>query len=84
MGWGDPHRGPTLYFSAYEGQGYDPDDNNYLDADDLPRPTRNGVFGGFSTPNAPTATQSLQRLDSTGHRLQRGTEPLHRRGTDQP
>ena len=47
---------PYVYFSAYEGQGYDPDDNNYLDADDaLTYPQ--GVFGGFSTPNAPTAIQ---------------------------
>jgi prepilin-type N-terminal cleavage/methylation domain-containing protein len=47
---------PLVYFSAYEGQGYDPDDNNYFDADDSPLYTT-GVFGGFSTPNAPTATR---------------------------
>ncbi len=48
---------PYAYFSAYEGQGYDPDDNNYLDADDVVNGYTNGVFGGFSTPNAPTAIQ---------------------------
>ncbi len=58
---------PFVYFSAYEGQGYDPDDNNYNynspagvyagvylgDPDDIPTyPT--GVFGAFVTSNAPT------------------------------
>jgi general secretion pathway protein G len=63
---------PFVYFSAYEGQGYDPDDNNYNyynavpaylgDPDDDPTFTVTpplGVFGGFSTPNAPTAFRNV-------------------------
>ncbi len=58
---------PYAYFSAYEGQGYDPDDNNYLDPDDLlsTPPYSNGVFGGFSTPNAPTGTQYYYSQNQT-------------------
>jgi len=47
---------PYVYFSAYEGQGYDPDDNNYFDAGDSPL-YPNGVFGGFSSSNAATPKQ---------------------------
>ena len=62
---------PFVYFSAYEGQGYDPDDNNYNyynalggyvgDPDDVPSyinsnpPPPSGIFAGFSAANAPTA-----------------------------
>ncbi len=61
---------PFVYFSAYEGQGYDPDDNNYNyhfngvwlgDPDDAGSYDTDGigVLGGFSTPNAPTGTQNV-------------------------
>jgi prepilin-type N-terminal cleavage/methylation domain-containing protein len=65
---------PFVYFSAYEGQGYDPDDNNYNyvngfgaylgDPDDDPtytQATPPGIFGGFSTPNAPTAFRNVPK-----------------------
>ena len=74
---------PYVYFSAYEGQGYDPDDNNYLDADDALTYPNRGLRRLFHAERA-DCNPILQRLDSTGHRLQRGTEPLHRRGTNQP
>ena len=77
---------PFVYFSAYEGQGYDPDDNNYNyhangvwlgDPDDAGSYDTDGrgVLGGFSTPNAPTGTP---RRRPNRHCRERA-ESLHKR-----
>ena len=71
--------GRYVYFSAYEGQGYDPDDNNYSRRDGDTSTTRHdevldGVYGA-----SPTSTLGPRRHEPAGHRRQPGAQPLHQR-----
>lgn len=59
--YADRFGGFLAYFSAYNGQGYDPDDVNIPEADD--NATTMDVLGGIWSTNAPTGVRKTSRTD---------------------
>lgn len=52
-----------VYFSSYQGAGYDPDDVNFVETDDDATPPVNGIMGGFQCGNAATPFTKTARRD---------------------
>lgn len=55
-----------VYFSGYQGSGYDPDDVNFSESDDDIIPSVTQIAGGFQTGNAVTPFCKTSRKDLVG------------------